>query len=153
MSPDQKEGFPIRELLGEILTKRNTITLEQLNKALEVPKKENTYIGQILEKLGFLEERDVVVALVVQCNIPYIAIDKYEIDRGVLQLIPKDVALKYQVIPLDRVGDVLSVVMVDPMDVACKAELQRLTNYRITPFIATAAEIHKAIDHWYGKDS
>ena len=151
-TPETDAAFK-KELLGEILIKRNIITNVQLEQALESQKKENGYIGEILVKLGFLEERDIVVALVVQCNLPYIAIDKYEIDRNILQLIPRDVASKYHVMALDRVGDVLSVVMADPLNVATKAELQRLTNYRIAPFIATKIEIERAIERWFSKDS
>ncbi len=141
-----------KQLLGEILVKRNIITPKQLDTALEVQKKEEGYIGEILVRLGFLEERDIVVALVVQCNLPYIAIDKYEIDRSILQLIPREIALKYHVIPLDRVGDVLSVVMADPLNIATKAELQRITSCRIAPFIATKIEIENSIERWFGKE-
>lgn len=140
---------PLKQLLGEILLERCLITKEQLDQALNVQKKENGYIGEILVKLGFLEELDVVTALVVQCNFPYIAINKYEVDPSILQLIPKDFARKNLVVPLDRVGDILSVVMVNPLDVAVRAEVERLTNYQVAPFIATRLELEKAIDHWY----
>ena len=153
MSTLDNESLPKKQLLGEILLKRNIVTQRQLEQALELQTKEQGYIGEILVRLGFLEERDIVVALVVQCNFPYIAIDKYEIDRNILQLIPKETAQKYHVMALDRVGDVLSVVMADPLNVAVKAELQRLTNYRIAPFIATKIEIDQAIGRWFGKES
>src|SRR5436853_2058718 len=104
------------ELLGEILLRRKLITAEQLKKSLEVQQKEGGYVGETLVKLGYIEEKDVVAALVVQCNFPYIAIDKYEIERSILQLIPKETVTKYILVPLDRVGDVLSVVMVNPLD-------------------------------------
>ncbi len=140
---------PQKQLLGEILLERRLITKEQLAQALEVQKKESGYIGEILVKLGFLEELDVVTALVVQCNFPYIAINKYEVDPSILQLIPQDFARKNLVVPLDRVGDILSVVMVNPLDIAVRAEVERLTNYQVAPFIATRFELEKAIDHWY----
>ena len=67
----------------------------------EIQKKENGFVGEILIKLGFIEERDIVVALVVQCGLPYIAINKYSIEPSILKLIPKEVALKEKVVPLD----------------------------------------------------
>ena len=152
MTAEDANSVPKKELLGEILVRRNLITNEQLNRALELQKKEGGFIGELLVRLGFMEERDIVVALVVQCNFPYIAVDKYEIDRHVIQLVPQETAKKYFVIPLDRVGEVLSVVMSDPLDLSVKAELQRLTNCRVAPFIATKSEINKAIDRWYGKE-
>ena len=137
------------ELLGEILLRRKLVTAEQLKKALEVQQKEGGYIGETLVRLGYIDEKDVVAALIVQCNFPYIAVDKYEIERSILQLVPKETATKYLLVPLDRVGDVLSIVMVNPLDKAVRAELHRLTQYRIAPFIATRAEIEKAINRWY----
>ena len=149
---DNTGSEPEKKLLGEILLKRNVISQEQLTHALKVQKEEDGYIGEILVRLGFLEERDIVVALIVQCNVPYIAIDKYEIELSILQLIPKETAFKHFVIPLDRVGDVLSVVMSDPLNVSVKAELQRLTNCQIAPFIATKKEIEKALGRWFGQE-
>lgn len=149
MCPEISNQVPKKQLLGNILVKRQVITEEQLSQALEVQKKDSKFLGEVLIGLGYLEERDVVVALVVQCNFPYIAIDKYDIDRSIVQLISKEMVLKYQLMPLDRVGDVLSVVMVDPLNMAAKAELQRHTNCHIAPFIATRTEIMKAIERWY----
>jgi type IV pilus assembly protein PilB len=144
-------NIPQKELLGEILLKRRVINEQQLTHALKVQKEEGGYVGEILIRLGFLEERDIVVALIVQCNVPYIAIDKYEIDSPILQMIPEEIARKYQVVPLDRVGNVLSIVMADPLNVSVKAELQRLTNCQIAPFIATKKEIEKSLDRWFKK--
>ena len=151
----EKDNSPTvkRQLLGEILLKRNLISKEQLDKALQIQQKEQGFLGEILTRSGFVEERDIVVALIVQCNLPYIAVDKYDIDRSILQLIPKEVARRYKVIPLDCVGTVLSVVMADPLNLAVKAELQRITNYRIAPFISTKTAIDKALDRWFGEDS
>ena len=152
MTAEEINSATKKELVGEILIRRKLIGHDQLNRALEVQKKEGGYVGGILVKLGYVEERDIVIALVVQCNFPYIAVDKYEIDRKIIQLISKEMARKSHVIPLDRVGDVLSVVMADPLDLAVKAELQRMTNCRVATFIATKAEITRAIERWYGKE-
>ena len=140
-----------KEFLGDILIRRGLLNQDQLNKALEFQKKEPKYLGEILIQLGFVDERDVVVALVVQCNLPYIAVDKYEIDRAVLQLIPEEIIKKNLAIPLDRVGDILSVVMADPLNNAVKKEYQRLSNCQVAAFIATKNEIEKAIARWFGK--
>jgi hypothetical protein len=39
------------------------------------------------------------------------------------------------------------------LDAAAKAELQRATNCRLAPFIATQSEVMKAIHRWYGEPS
>ena len=138
-----------RLFIGEILIKRKRITQEQLEQALEVQKKENIFVGEILVKLGIIEERDIVIALVVQCGLPYIAVNKYTIDPEVLKFIPKEVAQKEKVIPLDRIGDVLSVVMTNPLSDENKTKLEALTKCRIATFISTKSEIEEAIARHY----
>ena len=142
-----------KQLLGQILIKRNLITPEKLKEALEVQKEEGGFLGEILVRLKHVTERDIVVALIVQCGFPYIAVNKYEIDSIVVQLIPEEKARKFHVIPLDRVGDVLSVVMANPLDVAMIEDLERISGCKIATFIATKAEIDEAIEHWYKKKS
>ena len=102
-------------LLGEILIQRKKITREQLDAALQAQKEKGSYIGEILVGMGLLDERDIVVALVVQCGLPYIAVNKYSIDPEIVKLIPKEIAQKQRLIALDRIGEILSVVMVNPL--------------------------------------
>src|ERR1039457_2313955 len=102
-------------LLGEILIQRQKITREQLDGALQVQKEKGGFLGEVLVGLGALDERDIVVALVIQCGLPYIAVNKYAIDPQIVRLIPKEIAQKEKVIALDRIGEILSVVMVNPL--------------------------------------
>ena len=136
-------------LLGEILVQRKKITREQLEGALQTQKEKGSFIGEILVNLGLLDERDIVVALVIQCGLPYIAVNKYNIDPLVARLIPKEVAQKEKVIALDRIGEILSVVMVNPLTDDKKDYLETLTKCRIATFISTKAEIETAIARNY----
>ena len=136
-------------LLGEILIQRKKITREQLDAALQVQKTKGGFIGEILVGLGLLDERDIVVALVIQCGLPYIAVNKYAIDPQIVQLIPKDVAQKEKVIALDRIGDILSVVMINPLSDEKKSYLEGLTKCHIATFISTKTEIEEAIARNY----
>lgn len=141
-----------RQLIGEILLKRNVITRKQLEEALELQKKQDGYIGEILINLGYLQEMDIVVALIVQCGLPYIAVNKYEIDPNIVKLIPEEMARSLHLIPLDRVGGVLSVVMANPLSSSVKEQLEKMTGCRIATFIATKAEIDQAIARCYKKE-
>jgi type IV pilus assembly protein PilB len=136
-------------LLGEILIQRKRITPAQLDDALQVQKKNGGFIGEILVSLGILDERDIVVALVIQCGLPYIAVNKYAITPQIVHLIPKEVAQKEKVIALDRIGEILSVVMVNPLTDDKKNYLETLTKCRIATFISTKAEIEEAIARNY----
>ncbi len=138
-----------RPLIGEILMARHKITRKQLDEALKIQANEHSFLGEILVKLGYLDERDIVVALVVQCGLPYISVNKYAIDPAVLKLIPVDVARKHHVIPLDRIGDVVSVVMTNPLTDELREQLESLTSCQVAIFISTKTEIAEAIARCY----
>ncbi len=139
-----------KRLLGEILIERKKITHAQLRHVLATQKKEGGYSGQILIKLGYITEQDIMTALAVQFHLPYIAVDHYEIKREVAELIPSEMARRYCIMPLDRVGDVLSLVMLDPLDMLAKVDVHRHTRCSIVPFISTRRKIERAIDQCYG---
>ena len=136
-------------LLGEILIQRKRITRGQLEAALQAQKEKGGILGEILVNLGILDERDIVVALVIQCGMPYIAVNKYTINPQILRLIPKEVAQKEKVIALDRIGEILSVVMCNPLTDDKKNYLETLTKCRVVTFISTKTEIEEAIARSY----
>jgi len=149
---DRKFSLVKKQLLGRILLDRDLITQDQLEHVLKIQKKRGGYFGKILIDLGYVNERDIVTGLGIQCHVPYIAIDQYDIDQNTLQLVPSAIAHKYNVIPLDQVNKILSIVMADPLDMEAKNELQNITNCRLVPFIATQEEIEKAIHRSYDFD-
>ena len=77
------------------------------------------------------------------------AVDRYEINRDVVALVPKELACRHCIMPLDRVGNVLSLVMLDPLDMDIRADVGQRTNCRVAPFISTRREIEKAIGQCY----
>lgn len=149
---DRKFPLTRKQLLGNILLDRDLITQDQLEYVLQVQEKRGGYFGKILVDLGYVNEHDIVTGLGIQCHVPYIAIDQYDIDQSTLQLVPSAIARKYNVIPLDQVNKILSIVMADPLDMEVKNELQSITNCRLVPFIATQEEIEKAIHRCYDVD-
>jgi type IV pilus assembly protein PilB len=146
MSPSEE-----RPLIGEILMTRGKITKIQLDEALKIQANEHSFLGEILVKQGVLDERDIVVALVVQCGLPYISVNKYTIDPSVLKLIPADIARKNHMIPLDRIGDVVSIVMMNPLTDALREQLETLTSCQVATFISTKTEIDEAIARSYSQ--
>src|SRR6266481_2290787 len=99
--------------LGEILVKESLITQDQLQKALEFQRANGGKLGSCLTKMGFITDDDITGVLSRQYGVPSINLKYYEIDPNVIKLIPQDTALRYQVVPLSRVGSVLTIAMTD----------------------------------------
>jgi type IV pilus assembly protein PilB len=152
MVHDVSSYIPKAERLGEILIQRHLITRDQLREALNIQRGRKGFLGEILVEMGTVTEQDLVIALVVQCHFPYIAVDRYDIDPHVIAMIPAEMACRYRTVPLDKVGNVLSVVMRNPMDVFIRRELRKLTDCQIFSFIATNEEIRRAMVRWYHEE-
>jgi type IV pilus assembly protein PilB len=141
-----------KRLIGEILVSRQMVTAAQLDEALRVQRTQRpgVFLGEVLIQLGYVSDIDIVTALVLQCNLPYIAVSKHEIAREVLALVPAEVARREKVVPLDRIGSVLSLVMHNPIDAKLREDLERATGCQIAVFISTRGEIERALERFYG---
>ena len=136
--------------LGEILIKESLITQEQLHKALEFQRANGGKLGSCLTKMGFITDDDITGVLSRQYGVPSINLKFYEIDPNVIKLIPQDTALRYQVIPLSRVGSVLTIAMTDPTNVFAMDDIKFMTGFNVEPVVASESAIGEAITRFYG---
>ena len=136
--------------LGEILIKESLITQDQLDKALEFQRSNGGKLGSCLTKMGFITDDDITGVLSRQYGVPSINLKYYEIDPNVIKLIPQDTALRYQVVPLSRVGSVLTIAMTDPTNVFAMDDIKFMTGFNVEPVVASESAIGEAISRFYG---
>jgi type IV pilus assembly protein PilB len=139
--------------LGEILIKESLITQDQLDKALEFQRSNGGKLGSCLTKMGYITDDDITGVLSRQYGVPSINLKYYEIDPIVIKLIPQDTALRYQVIPLSRVGSVLTIAMTDPTNVFAMDDIKFMTGFNVEPVVASESAIGDAISRFYGGGS
>lgn len=135
--------------LGELLVKENLITPVQLQQALAEQKKSGGRLGSNLTKLGFISEDELTEFLSRQYGVPSINLSEFEIDPNVVSLVPQDLAIKHQLIPVNRSGNTLVVAMTDPSNIFAIDELRFATGYNIEVVVATEKSIKEAIDRYY----
>src|ERR1700731_3504318 len=136
--------------LGEILLKESLITQEQLQKALDFQRANGGKLGSCLTKMGFITDDDITGVLSRQYGVPSINLKYYEIDPNVIKLIPQDTASRYQVVPLSRVGSVLTIAMTDPTNVFALDEIKFMPGFNVGPAVASESAIAEAISRFYG---
>jgi hypothetical protein len=139
----------IRKRLGELLIERKIITPKQLEIALEEQKKKGGYLSQHLIALGFAKELDIAMCLSNQYNFAYLPLKNYSISQDILGLIPLKWIKMYTLLPVDKVGNILSVAMADPLNEGVIQMLEQITNCNIQVFISTYTEINEAIDFYF----
>ena len=139
--------------LGEILVKESLITQDQLQKALEFQRANGGKLGNCLTKMGFITDDDITGVLSRKYGVPSINLKDYQIDPNVIKLIPRDIAARYQVLPLTRVGSVLTIAMTDPTNVFAMDDIKFKTGFNVEPVVASEAAIVDAITRFYGAAS
>ncbi len=141
--------------IGELLIEQGVLTKEQLNTALETQRteKQKKRIGEILIGLGIVTEADIAAALSTQFGFPYLAPQHLTFNRDICALVPGDAARKQLLIPLDKINDILYVIMADPSDENSIQALEKTTKHKVRLFISTPSEIQNAIIKQYGETS
>jgi hypothetical protein len=142
----------LKEQLGQVLLQRGIITNEQLKQALDTQKEQGGLLGEILTRLGFTKEEDIAQALAIQHDLPYLPLANYEVDKELIKLVPQTLARKYYLLPVDKMGDILTLVMANPLDENAIREMEELTKCKIEVFVATYTEIKEAIQRLYVQD-
>ena len=143
-----------RKRLGEILVEEGLIDVYQLQSALAHQKQWGGKLGQILVKLGFLTEEELLGFLSHYFKIPYVNLRKVLIPPSIIKLVPEEVARKYNVLPLavkEEIGRKnLYLAMADPTNVVAIDELEFALGMPIRPILASDNMIAEAIEYYYG---
>ncbi len=136
--------------LGEILVKDSLISADQLKQALEHQKKSGGRLGTCLVKLGLVSDDDITAVLSRQYGVPSINLKFYEVDPAVIKLVPQETAIRYQIVPLSRVGSTLTIAMTDPTNVFAMDDIKFMTGFNVEPVVASETAISEAIHKFYG---
>ena len=154
LEPARSQSFePTQRMsakLGEILVRENLISPQHLREALEYQREHGGRLGFNLVKLGLVSDDMITAVLSRQYGIPSVNLELFQIDASVLRLIPQEVAQKYSVLPLSRVGATLTLAMVDPTNVFAMDDIKFMTGLNVEPVVVAEASIQQAISKYYG---
>ena len=135
--------------LGEILVRENLITPQQLRETLDYQRVNGGRLGSNLIKLGIISDDVITAVLSRQYGVPSINLDLFHIEPAIIKLISQEVALKYTVLPISRVGTTLTLAMADPTNVFAIDDIKFMTELNVEPVIASEASIQMAIGKYY----
>src|SRR5260370_28496854 len=135
--------------LGEILVRENLISPQHLREALDYQREHGGRLGFNLVKVGLISDDMITAVLSRQYGIPSFNLELFKIDQTVLRLIPQEVAQKYSVLPLSRVGASLSLAMVDPPNVFAMDDIKFMTGLNVEPVVVAEASVQTAIAKYY----
>lgn len=139
----------LKDRLRELLIHNKLITQEQLTEALDVQREKGGKLSDILVRLGFVREQQLISTLSEGLGFPLIDLKRFKMDPEVVKLIPADIARHYQLIPISRMGDTVTLAMADPLNIFAIDHVGSLTGYRINPIISSNQDIAQALELSY----
>jgi len=140
--------------LGEMLVKAQLITDSQLDEVMKIQRREGGKLGSIVVRAGFCSDQDIVSFLGMQYGVPAADLEQWPpIDPGVIALIPKDLAQRHKVLPLQRTGNVLTLAMSDPTDIFAMDDVRFHTGYNVDPVVSSEMGLARAVEKYYGGNS
>ena len=146
---------PQKIRLGEILVEQKLLTAEELALALEEQQRGGRQLGRVrrlgrvLIEKGWVTEDKLAVALASQLGLPYIHLNRFEINAQVAEKLPEILARRFRAVLLEDAGRTYKVGMSDPTDLNAYDELARLLGREIEVVVVTESEILETINRLY----
>src|SRR5450759_3600715 len=154
LSENRGSGNQPQQPLGQILVGKGVISDDQLRIALQEQGKTHQPLGRLLVRLGFLSEATIRDVLSENLGQESLDLASVIIDSTALSLIPKDVARRYQLLPLsvDQTSRILTLAVADPDNIIALDQVRALLKdeYRLSTQLASESDILRAIDQYYG---
>jgi len=139
----------ISKRLGQLLIERGVIDKKQLNHALKLQTEKGGLVGNILVYLGYATEEAIAQAITAQYGFPYLPLENYDIDAEIVKMVPKNVASQFCLIPIDKIGNNLTISMSDPLNALAIEDIELISGLCVQIFVSTATDIKKAIEKYY----
>lgn len=141
----------ITKTIGQLLLEKGVIKQAQLDEALKIQKEKGGLLGQVLATLGYVTEEQIAQAITVQYGFPYLPLSSYDMDENAIKLVPENVARQYCLVPIDKIGNTVTIAMADPLNTQAIEDIELVSGSLIQIFVSTATDIKQAIDRCYKK--
>lgn len=132
--------------LGEIFTHSGLITNEQLEEALADQVKSGKHLGELLVERGFVTERDVAEAIATQFSLPYLSPTQYFAPSEMSGVIPAETMVKHNLVPIDKLGKILMVVVAGPVENEVLDQIEKDTGSALQIYVGTLTDVRAAIE-------
>lgn len=139
----------LKDKLIRILLDGKIIGQQELNSALEIQKKEGGRISDILVREKFISHRDLISALSQNLGFPPLDINRVTLDPNVVSIVSKDVCRFYQVLPISRVFNLLTIAMADPLNIFALDDVKLMTGLEIAPVIVRQEDLLQVMNEYF----
>ena len=129
------------ERIADALVEDGLLSAGQIEELLEQQKKEGARLIKLIVDKSYVSEQDLAVSMGRVLNVPPINLARVSIPLEVVELLPRDTAHNYKIVPISRLENRLFIAMADPLNVLAIDDVKRITKLEISPLIASEKAI------------
>lgn len=137
--------------MKEFLLQKDYVKPEQLDEAEKVQKQTNEPdLGRVLVQLGFVGEREVLMAKAQEAGIGFVDLDRISVESSAINVVPERIAKNHNVVPVKKDGSTLWLAMTNVNNIMAIDDVKMASGCRVIPLLAVAGAIDDALRKYYG---
>ncbi len=136
--------------VGDLLVQHGYVSRENVEEAAELQREHHgKKLCSLLIEMGYLSERDLIHLVANHLRLPYLDLDGLDLDVEVIKYIPPEFAKEHQLVPVDRMGGMLSLAVVYPLKQEVVQELENMTRLAIKQVVCPKSDVDRVIRSYY----
>jgi type IV pilus assembly protein PilB len=136
--------------LGSLLINRGVLNVDQVKQAFEEQQLTGKRLGEIVVGHGWVTPQELAQALALQNGLEYVDLAETDLDLQVAQLLPRDLAERYEALPVRRLdADLLLVAVADPSNIAVADDLRLALGHNVRLGVSAPIDLEAAIKRLY----
>jgi len=139
----------VKKKLGELLLEYGVIDEKILEESLKISKATGKRLGEVLVENGYVKEDTIAKALGEQYKLPYIGESILEIDKKYTEILPSEIAYKYNIIPIYSTDKEVTIAIVDPLDIIALDEIKKIIKKPVKLVVTTEKLMKEALMKYY----
>ena len=139
--------------LGSILVKEKRVDVEEMSRLLKKSSSEKTPLSEIVVKDGVISANELLGLIATHANLPPVNLGKIHIKEEVRDKIPEDVAHQCKVVPIEKIGDYLTIAVANPFDILKLDDIRIITGCELRPVVALEGHIETALENVFKSDT
>jgi type IV pilus assembly protein PilB len=135
--------------IRNLLVKYELVPEAKADEALALATKENKSYTDVLLEKNIIDEISLIAGISQETNLPPLDLTKVEFEEDALKILSQEMATHYGVLPVSKIGTIVTLAVGNPFDILKLDDLRTLTNCELRPIVSTERTIRTVIPKAY----
>ncbi len=136
--------------LKQIVAKSGVVAFDKLDEAVATAESQEQNLADVMSSTGLMDHPTTLGLISQEIGFPPIDLSRLTPDEDLIESFPIELAQKYGVCPVSKIGQCLTVAMSDPFDIVKIDQLRLETRSEIRPVVSLEEVIKEANGKLYG---